>query len=44
MMTLITNTYDLICLTLSVLGMILIIFQLSKVDWDLEKLLFKEEK
>ena len=43
-MKLITDTYDLVCLVLSVASLPLIVIQLYLHDWSIEKLLFDEEE
>lgn len=40
----INDTFDLITLILIIVGIMLTIYALYLSDWDLEKLLFKEEK
>ena len=42
-MILITDVYDIVCVVISLVGMMLIAYQLHEVDWDIEKLLFESE-
>ena len=36
--------FDIICLFLCLIGIVLILVELVMYDWDIEKLLFQEEK
>jgi len=42
--TLITCTYDLVCLIIGLVGTALCVCQFALNDWDVEKTMFKEEK
>ena len=40
----IKDTFDLVCLILCIVGSALAVYQLYLCDWNLEKLLFKEDE